>query len=102
MSGPVKSVGGEIAPELVERMVALVRGMVALPEASARPHGAAFEKAREIAALLPEPIDPDLIEAIALVNSKIDISGAATKAQHWAVQMALACIKRGRELAAKS
>ena len=48
----------EIAPEIVERCVALVRGL-----ADGSIVAAGYPEARAIVALLPEPVDPDLIEA---------------------------------------
>jgi len=99
----------EISQEVVERMVSLVRKME--PEGS---HSRSYTLRREdyveahaIAALLPEPVDPDLIEArrIALKNAK-DRGYFHTPACYLAgdhdesddVQIALAAIKRGRAL----
>jgi hypothetical protein len=96
----------EIPAELVERMVALVRqiaGPWPLIDHVQR------HEARAIAALLPEPVDPDLIEAreIALKYGLPGIMHYRTTNQTrdgacddmLAVQLVLEAIKRGRELA---
>lgn len=54
--------GGEVGPEVVERMIALVREVARMPKgysgyASIR--NAAGDEARAIVALLPEPVDAD-------------------------------------------
>lgn len=88
----------DISPELVERMTQLVRVM-------AKGHilkSAAFDEAYEIAAALPEPVDPDLIEARKMAadqsgGAQYFLSGAC---DDWSnVRLALSAIKRGRELA---
>jgi hypothetical protein len=94
--------GGEIGPEVVERMVALVR------HAAVSASGHTKEEARAIAALLPEPVDPDLVEARKLVaerngNLRIECGYRqqvldGQEDDHPAVINTLAAIKRGREL----
>lgn len=92
----------EIPQELVDRMVALVRDLAGYPAASIYD---AIDEAQAIAKALPKPVDPDLIEARNLVECTV----------HWSAQtdrdlasgkndgttemrIALAAIKRGREL----
>lgn len=56
--------GAGVPAELVERMVALVRGMAIRSTPASREIDAAENKeACAIAALLPEPVDPDLVLA---------------------------------------
>lgn len=99
---------GEISPELVERMVALVRHMAR--DVVAR--DIHFNEARTIVAELPKPVDPDLIEAREVVcgyhhdkhpespwhiNQAARVrSGALDSLRD--VQAAYHGIKRGREL----
>lgn len=104
-----------IEPELVERMVALVREMggnssIGMPfdEASAvRYSSTHYSLARGIVDALPKPVDPDLIEARKMaadahpqVTTTNFLDGRADKG--CAVQYRLAGIKRGRELATES
>jgi hypothetical protein len=57
----VSGAGSELPVELVERMVALVRGL-SDPQIDAR-YNLGVAEARAIAALLPEPVDPLLVMA---------------------------------------
>lgn len=106
-----------IDPALVARMVALIRGMgdaylcavtpMDLPtrQFDMRHYG----EARDIARLLPKPIDPDLIEAREVARKCLDtreqsfgfLDGIARgkRDEYSEVRIALAAIKRGRELA---
>jgi len=102
-----------IPPEVVERMVALVRAMAAVPVATA-PWGGhqldPFGCARAIVALLPKPVDPDLVEArelAAVASEKLSHpwapkirAGEKDDAPQAGVSLALAAIRRGRALAA--
>lgn len=109
-TAPTAPSGGEVGPEVVERMIALVRAVSG--------HGGTMvnlSEARAIVALLPEPVDADLLEAreraIALL-SKTAVSNGIPD-QHPAIIRIregrgdhnsfvvdiLAAIKRGRELA---
>lgn len=108
----------EINPEAVERMVALVRERIfAYRECDADSFPNYITEAHEIAAMLPEPVDPLLVEAR-------DVAGDAMAAGTYAgqcystgainavrtgaddgnayVRAALAGIRRGRELALKA
>jgi hypothetical protein len=92
-------------PDVTARMEALVRRMAS--ETHGR-RGSDYDEARAIVALLPELVDPDLIEARRLVAEKFDggtksLNGDAVRAgardHAHDVQLAYSCIKRGRELA---
>ncbi|RYG90141.1 MAG: hypothetical protein EON59_00745 [Alphaproteobacteria bacterium] len=100
----------QIPAEVVERMVALVRRLARGPNERGRFFVQNVEdEARELIALLPEPVDPDLLEArelfIALeggVDADRDVirdilQGKADCADE--IRHLLAGIKRGRELA---
>lgn len=102
--------GAAVPAELVERMVALVRGIRgsgSLCYAKEVEH--LYDEASAIAALLPEPVDPDLIEARKIVaerngNLRIECGYRqrvldGQEDDHPAVMNTLAAIKRGRELA---
>lgn len=100
----------DIAPELVERMVAHFRAVVAkFPSPATQKTDPLLKEAREIVALLPKPIDPDLIEArlivvrLALPGRYDGITGFAAGAgdadEKPYTRAVLAAIKRGRELA---
>jgi len=96
-----------IPPEVVERMVAFVRACdhISLPT-----DGWQFTEARAIVALLPEPVDPDLVEArelAAVASEKLSHpwapkirAGEKDDAPQAGVSLALAAIRRGRALAA--
>lgn len=103
----------EISPDLIERMVALVRDMASRDDGTILTqvqHSTSFMRAREIAALLPEPVDPDLIEARAVAaHVHLDMHGSERSAEailngrhdDWILLIScVAAIKRGRELAA--
>lgn len=109
----------EIKPELVERMVALVERAANIPDGGeiwlrSNWLSQLVRHAADIAAELPQTVDPDLVEARKItvvpasdyehVNDKI-------RRGHWLngvydndpmIQIALAAIKRGRELAVQS
>jgi len=64
----------EISQELVERMVAFIRDAATWPVVGC-------DEAREIAKLLPEPVDPDLIEVRRLADEcGVNISDKAAQA----------------------
>lgn len=110
------------SPEAVERMMAHFRAVVA-KYAHVKDDGGAMnpelEEARAIVAMLPEPVDPDLIEAREIAASECRKVGATAAAEqietsiaapetigdHFnksnaaIVGAALAAIKRGRALA---
>jgi hypothetical protein len=108
--------GGEIGPELVERMVALVRSMLQQEaehaDAPTRFCYANHTEARAIAALLPEPVDPDLIEAREAVcrshhdkhpespwhQGQAELVRSGSNDRMLDVLAAYEAIKRGREL----
>jgi len=107
MSGP------EIPAEVVERMVALVRDMVRVSRnVGDTALGTQFLEARCISELLPEPVDPDLVEAREVVcgyhhdkhpesfwhveQAEVVRSGRFDRMLD--VQAAYHGIKRGREL----
>lgn len=98
----------EVEPELVERMANAIRrharGLVNMRE------GYTVEaEFRAIASELPEPVDPDLIEARRIAatayqasgGSKIAVRGVldGNRDDDWDVIACLTAIKRGRELA---
>ncbi len=93
----------EVGPEVVERMIALVRGMASNDDP--HPH---YDEARAIVALLPEPVDADLIEAREVAAAVFDNGGshpsiasglrAGKRDGGIDVTVALAAIKRGRAL----
>lgn len=112
---PVMSGVSDISPEVVERMVALVRDVADGEPVYRNELAATWEvEARAIAALLPEPIDPDLIEARKIGAEIARRSGndiqQILRPDCWEsgvnddthkMQLMLAAIKRGRELAAQ-
>jgi hypothetical protein len=100
----------EIAPELVERMAALIRDLHAdhLTYAMHDRVQDFVARTAAIVAELPKPVDPDLIEARNLAASRWDREDMNSWAQtilsgacdgHTDVTLALTAIKRGRELA---
>lgn len=98
----------EIEPETVDRMVALIRRVAAeLDHYHGYAANAMQMEGRAIVALLPEPVDPDLIEARKIVASlcyRVDTDGyvRVMKGRNDSglnVRETLAGIKRGRELA---
>ncbi|TZG25618.1 hypothetical protein [Sphingomonas montanisoli] len=94
------------SPEAIERMMAFVRNM-----ANATSCSPLFREAAEIAALLPEPIDPDLIEARKVIHRVLMDKGASGEAifagevlagerdDALFMHVAIAAIKLGRVLA---
>lgn len=95
----------EISQELVERCVALVRDIAAGGLTTA----AIGTEARAIVAELPAPVDPDLVEARRVAERQSSARGYLYDPEgFWQghrddgddVQIALAAIRRGRELAA--
>lgn len=95
----------DISPELVERMVALVRQCAGQPLHGQALHDVDVE-AQSIVAQLPEPIDPDLMEARQIAAFHAGAARDGTMNGEWDnslyVQNALKGIKRGRELASLS
>lgn len=97
----------DVSDEVVQRMVRFVRHMAEKP-VDERLMGYEASFAREIAALLPIPVDPDLIEARNLVHARSgDLAvecGYRSRVidrledDHPAIVNTLAAIKRGREL----
>lgn len=112
---PTAPSGGEVGPEVVERMIALVRrlsasldkGSTVFPSLSSMEH---YAEARAIVALLPEPVDADLVEARRIAVEQLTAPGQSevflgliadgTNDHYSEVRIALAAIKRGRALAA--
>lgn len=97
--------GEQIAPELVERMVALVRELHA-DHVEHDMHDRVQDFVARTAAIvaeLPKPVDPDLIEAKALIAGKYFTTGGfGFQPAHLTAQIEQAVslgIKRGRELA---
>jgi hypothetical protein len=101
-----------IDPALVARMVALVRTAAAwknsvVSEGFDNRLAETANEAREIVAFLPKPVDPDLIEARRVAATIFDghlwasaiLAGKKDEDQASGVSLALAAIKRGRELA---
>lgn len=88
----------DISPEVVEKLVAFVRNLASSSSASP-----IFRQAADLVALLPEPVDPDLIEARKLAGA-LNQGGSTEQwlSGKWddgpAVQWHLAGIKRGRQL----
>jgi len=78
----------QYAPELVERMVALMKAMTG--KTYMQPEH--YEEARSIVSDLPQKVDPDLIEA----RERLNLSFVPCTDE--AEALALACIKRGRQL----
>jgi hypothetical protein len=73
----------EIAPEVVERAIALVRDMSAVKGILTEDGiNEDYAEARALVALLPEPVDADLIEARKICQSIIDLdlAGQSTRA----------------------
>lgn len=108
----------ELDPALWDRMVALVRKCHALTDYDHPLPGAPFigkavtedeqwlaDEARAIVADLPKPVDSDLIEARRIAACDGFYEGTretVERGEHdeaWPVRIALAAIKRGRELA---
>jgi hypothetical protein len=78
-----------VGPEVVERMIALVRWL----SDKDLSQGPMVTEARAIVALLPEPVDADEAEAIDQLSHSFVPQTDEARA------LALRCIKRGRELA---
>jgi len=104
-----------VGREMHERMVALMRKMGAPQAGEGKQKYVAIDgtamvaEARAIVAMLPDPIDPDLIEARECVAGVYDAAGRGDLAvqtrqggqdNRLRVQSALAAIRRGRALAA--
>jgi len=92
----------EISQKLQDRMAALVRDLLDWDDnVSHKLLSPVIANARAIAALLPAPIDPDLIEARRLAEPWLiyDNPGSGDNDDSPTVQALLAAIKRGRELA---
>lgn len=82
----------DIPPEVVERMIGFVRNVSEMTTSAMDD----LEEARAIAALLPEPVDPDLLEAKAIVKEAYPEMRADYAGRR--ISIALAAIKRGRDL----
>lgn len=100
-TAPTAPSGGVVGPEVVERMIALVRELAKVTTIKAP----WIIEARAIVALLPEPIDGDLVEAReCAAQAQLLAVGELTRAGKMDDQpiviAALAAIKRGRALAA--
>lgn len=89
----------EIKPELVERMVDLVRGMAGdatvFPSLSSMDH---YTEARNIVERLPAPADPDE-QATAWLLHTMDVDGFIFANRRQAEEIASRAIKCGRKLA---
>jgi hypothetical protein len=99
-TGSTAPIPSEVGPEVTERMIALVRSM-AREEAG----WVNFDEARAIVALLPEPVDADLLEVRRIVADalpeKLRAGILAGDEDHTvSITAPLACLKRGRALAA--
>lgn len=101
-------VAGQIAPELVERMVAHLRHCAAaFPRRPLRDElaQANWDELHAIAARLPAPVEPDIEIAREIVAAQIqgDRAKDVILAGNWdsgtTMSVALAALKRGRELA---
>lgn len=85
----------DIPDEVVARMVALVREMA--DRDSPTYYYDLFMRARDIAALLPEPVDPDLIEARKIVKACYPEMTEGYNGRR--MMVAKSALARGRELA---
>lgn len=98
---PAPNTAAEIGREVVERMAMLVREMAG--DGTSGRAMAAYIEARAIVALLPAPVDLDLIEARKLAATRGDDMDAHILAGSYdnfeVVAYRLEGIKRGRELA---
>ncbi len=98
---------GDIAPEVVERMVAVIRAYVGGVPFVSEGSKSIYAEACEIAALL-KPVDPDLVEARRVACDAVPSWGedqerdctAGKYDKNLFVIIALAAIRRGRELEA--
>lgn len=94
----------DLSPETVGRMEALVRKVATWTWVAHTDADKDYAEARAIVAKLPEPVDPDLVEAREIAQHGVnvgvnDFAGGHCDKSH-DVQLALAAIKRGRALAA--
>lgn len=89
----------DLSPETVERMVALVRRMAGY--AGVYPKGEAahefVSEASAIAADLPEPVDPDLVEAREIMEARYYINDPEWQGDLDTTR-AFKLLKRGRAL----
>jgi hypothetical protein len=83
----------EHAEMMIGRMEELVRKMAAMPDKSARPHGAAFAEARAIVAEL-EPVDHNEAVKVLAICGWVDDDASYDAAK----DVAMEALKRGREL----
>lgn len=96
---PTAPIPSEVGPEVVERMIALVRAV--------SEHGGTMvnlAEARAIVALMPEPVDADRVEVRRIVADalpqKLRAGILAGDEDHTvSITAPLACLKRGRALA---
>lgn len=98
----------EITQELAVRMAALVRNIVNY-EAVDDIEKPLADEARAIVALLPEPVDPDEAEVLAILTKYYNEHGFPSLAYHAAAghdsddfQVGMLILARGRELALKA
>jgi len=94
----------DIPQDLAQEMADLVRWMSQFNQGPFGPDHIErlqnqYKIAREIAARLPKPVDPDLVEAREIVSREWPL--AAPQNEHALQQATLAGIKRGRQLAEK-
>lgn len=102
-TGPTAPSGGEVGSEVVERALELVRDLVSADRFYI---DALAKRAAEIVALLPEPVDADLVEARKLAASLIEHHSPVMAAQIAAghgddyapLKHVLAGLKAGRSL----
>lgn len=97
----------KIDDALVERMTVLIRAW-AHDESyyPFRGYGETIDEAKAVSALLPEPVDPDLVEARTLAWEHSDCKKSYSQSfvmdgradNGTAVKAMLAAIKRGREM----
>lgn len=100
----------EITQELAVRMAALVRNIVNY-EAVDDIEKPLADEARAIVALLPEPVDPDLVECREILACEAETKGWTAHALRWragawddesTIISYMKVLKRGRELALKA
>ncbi len=97
----------EVAPEIVERMVALIETLAANGKNTSSGVMGYADEAKAIVKLLPEPIDPDLPDArkIAATDGMATLRAGIIAGNYdhaYGVKVALAGIKRGRHLSRSS
>lgn len=98
---PQSTPQADTKPDVTARMEALVRRMALADICSTQTDlvQQSIYDARAIVALLPEPVDPDLIEARRIVSEQGYPADYDNVDDDSIVGIAYACLKRGRELA---